>query len=69
MYLFQISDADQNILHVDVTFGGSVSDSYIFANTRVKAQLEDLNNNGESVHVLGKLLLQYNDKNTSQDST
>lgn len=41
---------------MDVTFGGATHDSFVFSNSKVKEHLENLNNNGEIVYLLGKLL-------------
>lgn len=54
--LFQISDADLNILYVDVKFGGATHDSFVFSNTAIKEHLETLNRNGERVYLLGKII-------------
>ncbi|KAG6439701.1 hypothetical protein O3G_MSEX001003, partial [Manduca sexta] len=48
-----INDAELNILHVDVTFGGATHDSFVLTNTRVKEHIENLNSNGEIVYLLG----------------
>ncbi|XP_052747820.1 putative nuclease HARBI1 [Galleria mellonella] len=48
-----INDADLNILHVDVTFGGATHDSFVFTNSIIKDHLEKLHNNGEVVYLLG----------------
>ncbi|KAF9795289.1 hypothetical protein SFRURICE_004661, partial [Spodoptera frugiperda] len=48
-----INDPDLNIMHVDVTFGGATHDSFIFNNSYIKTHLEQLNNTGETVYLLG----------------
>ncbi|KAF9420240.1 hypothetical protein HW555_003461 [Spodoptera exigua] len=48
-----INDPDLNIMHVDVTFGGATHDSFIFNNSVIKTHLEQLNNTGETVYLLG----------------
>lgn len=41
---------------MDVTFGGATHDSFVFSNSKIKEVLENLNNNGEKIYLLGKLL-------------
>ncbi|XP_050355240.1 putative nuclease HARBI1 [Nymphalis io] len=48
-----IVDADMNILHADVSYGGSTHDSFVFNNSIIKTHLLNLTNSGEVVYLLG----------------
>lgn len=51
---FQIADSDLRILSVDASFGGASHDSFVWNQHPVKQHLIELNNNGETVFLLGK---------------
>ncbi|XP_026737328.1 putative nuclease HARBI1 isoform X1 [Trichoplusia ni] len=50
---FQIADSDLRILSVDASFGGASHDSFVWNQHPVKQHLIELNNNGETVFLLG----------------
>lgn len=52
-YVFQMADADLNIIHVDPTYGGATHDNFIFEHGVIKDHLEDLTNAGENTFLLG----------------